>query len=91
MTPLFCHSIKTNFNEVKVMFLGGCIFPIAESAVNAFNAEKKAFKQLCDSLPKDEADKLKSARSARRDAELAHQRALEVAREGRSLNFWGCR
>ncbi len=61
------------------------------TAMNAVNAERKAFKSFCDSLPKDEADKLKAVRMARRDTELAHQRALEVAREGRSLNFWGNR
>ena len=56
-----------------------------------FDAERLAFKKFCDSIPKDEADRLRAERRARRDTELAHQRALEVAREGRSLNFWGNR
>ncbi len=53
--------------------------------------EVKAFNELCDSLPKEEADKLREERSKRIESEQQHRRNLEVAREGRSLNFWGNR
>ena len=57
--------------------------------------ERKAFEAHCAKLPKEEADKLRAERKAEQKAsrELNSQRRheLAVAREGRSLNFWGNR
>lgn len=47
--------------------------------------ERERFKALCDSLPKEEANKLIEKREIERKEEKQHQRNLEVAREGRSI------
>lgn len=51
--------------------------------------EAKARQEWLDSLPKEEADKIRAddARIAREN-EL-HRRALEIAHAGRPRNFWG--
>lgn len=64
----------------------------AESLVSALEyhrKEQKNFEALCNSLPNEEAEKLRAERKKTREENLKHQRALEIAREGRSLNFWG--
>lgn len=57
--------------------------------VCALAAEAKARQEWLDSLPKEEADKIRSedVRIAREN-EL-HRRALEIAEAGRARNFWG--
>lgn len=52
-------------------------------------AEARARQEWLDSLPKEEADKIRSedVRIAREN-EL-HRRALEIAEAGRARNFWG--
>lgn len=52
--------------------------------------EQKRFEALCKKFP-EKAETLRAERKKRQDEELQHQRNLEVAREGRSLNFWGNR
>jgi hypothetical protein len=51
--------------------------------------EHKAFNKMCDSLPKEDAERLKEARRARHRDELEHIRALEIANASRARNFWG--
>lgn len=53
--------------------------------------ENKQFELKCSLLPKDEADKLRAERKARFELESQRRHELAVAREGRSLNFWGNR
>ncbi len=64
-------------------------------AAQAAEKERKAFEAMCDSLPKKETDKLRAERKTeqkkRSEIYEQHQRDLAVAREGRSLNFWGSR
>lgn len=59
--------------------------------LKAYKEEAKRFEELCKSLPQEQADKLRLDRKKRQEENLQHQRNLEVAREGRSLNFWGDR
>ena len=63
----------------------------AVAALKAYQEEAKRFDELCKSLPQEQADKLKMERKKQREENLQHLRNLEVAREGRSLNFWGDR
>lgn len=52
-------------------------------------AEAKARKQWIESLPKDEADRVRAEDSRiARENEL-HRRAVEIAEAGRARNFWG--
>lgn len=53
--------------------------------------EAEQFADLCKSLPKHVSEDMISERKKRREAELQHHRNMEVAREGRALNFWGNR
>ena len=73
----------------------GLIAGSFQAAAQAAEKERKDFEKFCDSLPKEDADKLRSERKAgqkkRREVYEQHQRDLDVAREGRSLNFWGNR
>ncbi len=52
-------------------------------------AAAKARNEWLDSLPKDEADKIRAddARIARE--EELHRREIEIAAAGRPRNFWG--
>ena len=54
-------------------------------------SEREAFKKLCKTLPKEQSDFIKATRIAHQKEQLEHYRNLEVARESRSLNFWGSR
>ena len=51
--------------------------------------KEKRFRELCDSLSEDEAGFLRKERQQRRNDEVAHNRALEIANAGRARNFWG--
>ena len=51
--------------------------------------EHNAFNKMCKSLPKKEADRLKSTRRKQREEEIAHAKALEIANASRARNFWG--
>jgi hypothetical protein len=66
----------------------------AGMAVTAFMMaleEKKQFDAMCETLsPEDKAMAI-AARIRRQQIEQQHARNMEVAREGRSLNFWGNR
>lgn len=53
--------------------------------------EREAFEKMCESLPASSAEFLRLARKDREKEEIEHIRKLEIAREGRSLNFWGDR
>lgn len=53
--------------------------------------EQMNFDKMCEALPPDEIDRLRGLRTKERAEIDAHQRNLEVARAGRSLNFWGNR
>lgn len=57
----------------------------------AYKKEAIRFDIYCKSLPPEQAEKLQAERKKQREEELQHQRNLEVAREGRSKNFWGDR
>ena len=59
--------------------------------VKAYQEEARRFEEMCKSLPPHIAESLRAERKKQRDEKLQHQRNLEVAREGRSLNFWGNR
>ena len=73
------------------------MFGIAQAVVQsvsylkAYQEEANRFDDYCKTLPIEEANKLRAERNRQREETLKHQRALEVAREGRSLNFWGDR
>ncbi len=58
------------------------------SLIAAHDAEKK-FRELCDSLPKEGADKLRQERRDKREKEIEHNKKLEIAEAGRARNFWG--
>lgn len=53
--------------------------------------EQEAFNKMCDSLPKERSNALRETRRKQWQEELEHNCKLEIAREGRSLNFWGNR
>jgi hypothetical protein len=59
--------------------------------IEAYQKEAKRFDEFCKTLPIEQANKLIAERDRKIADVLKHQRALEVAREGRSLNFWGNR
>ena len=59
------------------------------SAIRAAQQEYRAFEELCDSVSPDEAQKLRDKREARRQRENQHRMAIEIAKAGRSRNFWG--
>lgn len=61
----------------------------AVSCLKAYQEEAKRFHELCKTLPEDKANELKALRKRQQEENLKHQRALEVARESRTLNFWG--
>lgn len=63
----------------------------AKAILESHQREKQAFKNLCNSLPPDVVSDLRSKRKKQTDQLLQHYRDLEIAREGRSLNFWGNR
>ena len=63
----------------------------AVAALKAYQKEARLFDDMCKSLPQEQADKLRMERKKQREENLQHLRNLEVAREGRSLNFWGNR
>jgi hypothetical protein len=54
-------------------------------------AEKEAFEEYVRQLPPDEAAAARAERARKQRAVERHRRALEIAREGRPLNFWGHR
>ena len=87
MTPFIGYITKTNFREGSVMFFMGGI----AGAVMGIKENQRAFSELCSTLPKDQAYKLRAERSAKIKADAGHRKALEIARESRPLNFWGCR
>ena len=60
-------------------------------SLKAYQEEARIFDELCKSLPPDVVVALREARKKRQEEALQHQKNLEVAREGRSLNFWGNR
>ncbi len=51
--------------------------------------EAKAREEWLNSLPKDEADRIRAEDVERRREKLLHRRAIEVAEAGRPRNFWG--
>jgi hypothetical protein len=53
--------------------------------------EIQDFENMCNSLPEAEASKMRELRRKTIAEKREHQRKLEIAREGRSLNFWGQR
>lgn len=63
----------------------------AVNIIEAYREDKKRFDALCKSLPEEMANQLKADRQKRMDESEQHRKNLEVAREGRSLNFWGNR
>lgn len=69
----------------------GSIIHFAAAILEADQKEKRAFKKLYDSLPSDMAAELRRERKNHKDRILRHYKNLEIAREGRSLNFWGNR
>ena len=52
-------------------------------------AEHNAFNKMCNSLPKEQGDKLKAVRHAKHKEDIAHAKALEIANASRTRNFWG--
>ena len=63
----------------------------AVNTLKAYQEEARRFDELCKSLPQEQADQLKAERKKQREENLQHMRNIEVAREGRSKNFWGSR
>ena len=61
---------------------------MAGIAMCEFN-KRIEFEDLCASLPPDEADALRSKKREEWRDEKEHQRKLEIARAGRTRNFWG--
>ena len=59
------------------------------SLVAGIIAEHNAFNKMCNSLPKEQGDKLKAVRQARHKEDIAHAKALEIANASRARNFWG--
>ena len=57
--------------------------------IMAINAERKAFNSFLETLPKEEAEKLKRQREDRLLREDEHRKALEIANASRARNFWG--
>ena len=73
-----------------MFFIQECVLT-AVAAHEAYKREARMFNELCKTLPGEQAEELMRERKKRRDEELKHSRNLEVARESRSLNFWGNR
>ena len=69
------------------MFGSSIAIAQAICSINEFNE----FEKMCDSLPENVAKEFRAARQAERLHEREHREKLEIAREGRSLNFWGNR
>lgn len=69
----------------------GIVFAVvnALTVAKAYQAEARRFYEHCKSLPPEQAQRLQAERDKQRQEDIQHQRNLEVAREGRSLNFWG--
>lgn len=73
------------------------MFNIAFCIMNAMAVAKaqheyeSRFEETCKSLPPEMEQELRRDRQKRQEDNMQHQRNLEVAREGRSLNFWGNR
>ena len=65
------------------------MFEMLPLAVFSILEEERQFRELCNSLPEKEAKALKEARKKRREEDIAHRRALEIANAGRARNFWG--
>ena len=59
--------------------------------LEAYRKDALRFNAIRKSLPIEEANKLREERRKDMEGRLKHQRALEIAREGRPLNFWGNR
>lgn len=62
---------------------------LALSHIAVLIAEQKAFNELCNSLPKDEADMLRKKRRKRLRKVQKQRNRIEIAKAGRSRNFWG--
>jgi hypothetical protein len=67
------------------------MFSSIVSAVAMALTEEKAFRDMCASLPEKEAKNLIKQRDKRRRHAIKHQEKLEIAKAGRSKNFWGSR
>ena len=63
----------------------------AVATLKAYQEEARIFEEMCKTLPDDIVATLVADRKKRQEEARQHQRNLEVAREGRSLNFWGNR
>ena len=65
------------------------MFGLIAEIVCSMVAEAEARKKWLDSMPKEEADKIRAedVRIARENE--IHRRALEIANAGRARNFWG--
>ena len=61
------------------------------TTLKAYQEEARIFEEMCKTLPDDIVASLMADRKKRQEEARQHQRNLEVAREGRSLNFWGHR
>ena len=59
------------------------------STIVDHQTKKKEFEAACAVLSPADALKLRDDREARRKRADAHRRAIEVAKAGRSRNFWG--
>ena len=72
-----------------MFFLTPFIVSTVASQAFSITEEEKAFQAMCDKHP--EGDRLREERRIRRKKEEDHRKKLEIARESRPLNFWGCR
>lgn len=64
---------------------------VAIAQMQAYAHEQQQLSKLRKALPPEEFAKIMKARKKARKKEAKHQRKLAIAREGRSLNFWGNR
>ena len=58
-------------------------------AIAAAKVEQDEFNALCERLPKDEADELRKRRRKQIKLDQKQRDRIEVAKAGRSRNFWG--
>lgn len=63
----------------------------AVSALHQLERERVAFNDMLNSLLKEQSREMRYIRALRMEDQAKHQKDLEIAREGRSLNFWGNR
>jgi len=59
------------------------------SLVKQAQEEAKEFEAHCKTLSPEDAEKLKQNRREEWEKEDAHRKKIEIAKAGRSRNFWG--